>query len=148
VCTGLYSTLLYFSFPSFLLVTLHLQSHTSPANTRGQASPWTAPTQQMLMAGVAAMCMRSTLSSGCLGLASPVWVISLWRILLRGKALRAWNKSSVQWRLACNRDGERRKQHQNEVRVWLMSIPVRTGTYNLKYIPVCTFLTSAELCIF
>ena len=36
-------------------------------------SPWAAPTQQMLMAGVAALCMRSTLGSGCLRAASPAW---------------------------------------------------------------------------
>ena len=36
-------------------------------------SPSAALTQQMLMAGVAAMCMRSTLGSGCLLAASPAW---------------------------------------------------------------------------
>ena len=82
-----------------LLVTLHLQSHTCSASTRGLASPLAVPTQQRLMAGVAAMCMRSKLGSGCLGAASSAWVVSLWRRLLWRKALCAWNKPSVQQRL-------------------------------------------------
>ncbi len=49
--------------------------------TRGLPSPWAAQTLPMLMAGVAATCMRSTIGSGCLGAASRVWVVSQWQRL-------------------------------------------------------------------
>jgi hypothetical protein len=61
------------------------------------------------------------------GEASPAWVVSLWRRLSWRKALRAWNKPSVQRRLVGV--GKRPEHHQNKACVWLMSIPVRTSTY-------------------
>ena len=128
-----------YSFPCFWLVTLHLHSHTSSASTRGLPSPWAALTQQMLMAGVAAMCMRSTLGSGCLGAASPAWVVSVWRRLHWRKTLCAWNTPSVVWRLAGV--GKLVEHSQNEACVQLKSVPVRTSMYQYSDVPVCTCVT-------
>ena len=61
------------------------------------ASPSAAQTQQMLMADVAAMCMRSTLGSGRLGAASPPgW--SLFGGLKKGAARVEQAKRSAETR--------------------------------------------------
>ena len=53
------------------------------ASARIQASQWAVPTRRRWMAGVAAMCMRSTLGCGSLDGASSDWVDSMWRKRLR-----------------------------------------------------------------
>ena len=65
VCTGMY--FYYFTLLSgaegmgcVLLATQPPQSHTSLASTGIHSSPWDVQTLQLQMAGVAAMCMRST----------------------------------------------------------------------------------------
>ncbi len=54
------------------------------------------------MAGVAAMCIRSTLGCGSLDGASSDWVDSMWRKRLRDRRLPEMKGSSVDWRLVDN----------------------------------------------
>jgi hypothetical protein len=81
VCTGMYLYILvctamywYISLIFSWLATQPLQSHTSSASTRVQDFPWAVQTRQLLMAGVAATCTRSTLGCGTLAVESLSWV--------------------------------------------------------------------------
>ncbi len=144
VCTGTYCYVLlyiwlcgpcsqydwhweYPSFPFFLMVTLHLQSHTFSASTRGLASPWAAPTQMQ-------QCVWGQ------HLALDIWALQAPRLggltvgaTAQKKALCESNKPSVQQRLVGV--GKLLEQLQNEACV----VDVHTCTYQL-YIPVCTYL--------
>ncbi len=83
VCSGMYwYKLLVFTLFSgaeglgcVLLATQPPQSHTSLASTGIRSSPWDVQTLQLQMAGVAAMCMRSTRDCGTLAMASHAWVV-------------------------------------------------------------------------
>ena len=85
-------------------------------STRIQASQWAVPTLLRRMAGVAAMCMRSTHGCGSLDGASHNWVDSMWRKLLRDRRLPEMKGSSVDWRLVDNR---RQKELDYE---WIMVV--------------------------
>jgi hypothetical protein len=71
------------------------QSHTSLASTGVRSSPWDVQTLQLQMAGVAAMCMRSTRGCGTLAVASHAWVVWLLRLLPSGRKLGGRTKPGV-----------------------------------------------------
>ncbi len=74
----------------------------STASTKIKASQWAVQTQRRWIAGVAAMCMRSTSGCGSLDGASSDWVDSMWRKRLRDRRLPKMKGSRVDGRLADN----------------------------------------------
>ncbi len=107
---------------------------------KGHAPPWAARIQQLRMAGVAAMLMRSICGCGNLGLASHAWVVWHLRRLPLRTTLCTRNKPSVQWGLVGV--GKRIERDSNEACLWLMSVLVCISTY--KYVRVCTWSFQTE----